>query len=95
VIRGGARPLWGVVDLCSSGPGACPLDDAAEPHDRGAMMIGAAAEAGAGYRFRIGGTSLDVIASYAIGRFDGYARNTEPAIDGLYQGFVLELGLLR
>jgi hypothetical protein len=96
VLRGGVRPMLGLVGLCDwSGESKCPLDEAAEPHDRAGWAIGVAAEAGAGWRFRLGSkVSLEVIASYIGGVFDGRKRDTETALGGYYQGGMVSIDVL-
>jgi hypothetical protein len=94
VLRAHARPLWTRVDLCGNG-GDCPMDAAADPYDRGASMFGGAMDVGASYRVGGDAWTFEVAAAYAIGRFDGRAAMVETAIDGTYQGFTIELGLLH
>ncbi|HEX5058787.1 MAG TPA: hypothetical protein VFV99_05465 [Kofleriaceae bacterium] len=96
VLRGGIRPLVGLVGLCdASGEAQCPLDRAAEPGDRAGWAIGVMSELGAGWRFRLGSkVSLEAIASYLGGLFDGRQRKTESALDGYYQGGMLSIDLL-
>ncbi len=94
VLRGGLRPAIGLVDLCGV-TGDCPLDEAAEPGDRAGWFIGVAGEVGAGWRFQLGErVSLEVIASYLGGVFDGRQRETETAISGYYQGGMLSIDVL-
>lgn len=96
VVRGVLRPLLGVVAVCgASGHSLCPLDQAAEPHDRGGWVVGVAAEVGVGWRFGLTPWKrLEVIVSYVGGVFDGRAQNTESALDGYYQGGMLSVDLL-
>jgi hypothetical protein len=96
VLRGGVRPMLGLVGLCDwSGESECPLDEAAEPPDRGGGAIGVAVEAGAGWRFRLGSkVSLEMIASYLGGVFDGRKRDTETALGGYYQGGMVSIDVL-
>jgi hypothetical protein len=95
VLRGAVRPLLGLAGLCESGRAECPLDEAAEPVDRAGWVIGVAGELGAGWRFRLGSAvSLEVIASYLGGVFDGRSRKTESALDGYYQGGMLSIDVL-
>jgi len=94
VLRGHLRPLWSRVDLCGDG-GACPMDEAADPYDRGASMIGGALDVGAAYRLGGNAWSFELAAAYVVGSFDGRRGKTEAPIDGVYQGFAIELGLLH
>lgn len=94
VLRAHVRPLWSLVDLCG-GSGDCPMNDAADPYDRGASMFGGAFDVGAGYRFGGDAWSFEVAAAYAIGGFVGHTGMTETPIDGVYQGFTLGFGLVH
>lgn len=96
LLRAGVRAGYYSVGVCDGNIEArlCPLNAAADPHDRGSAVFATIAAAGAGYQFELwdGGVLRLELAYVAGAPFARLESSVERALQQPIQGF--EIGIL-